>query len=66
MILDRETTARSYHVSVPYYSGNFTEGNSYVYTLELTQSGIEFIDVEIDNWVDVTVNSTPIIPSQVS
>ncbi len=66
LILDGESTARSYHVSLPYYSGNFTAGNSYVYTLELTQSGIEFIDVEIDNWVDVTVNSTPIIPSQVS
>ena len=66
LTLSGETNPRSYHVSLPYYAQYFTAGNAYVYTLELTRSGVEFIDVQIDNWVDVTVNSTPIIPSQVT
>ena len=65
------TNARTYEAKLPTYLGSqsyqgFMPGNCYIYYLKLTTSGIEFINVDITNWVDITVNQTPIIPSQIN
>ena len=66
LILGTENVTRTYSTKLPVYQNEFTAGNSYIYNLELSTAGITFNNVDITNWVDVTVNQEPIIPTQIN
>ncbi len=63
--INGESTPRSYSAQLPIYEGNMTAGNSYKYTVKLYESEIVVGGVYIINWVSVTANQTPIIPSEI-
>ena len=62
---------QNYTAKLPVYKANsgaspaFKPGICYIYNLSISASGITIQTVDVTNWVDVTVNNEPIIPSQV-
>ncbi len=62
--LSGETAARNYTASLPVYENNMEAAHSYKYTVTLYENEVVISSVNIIDWISVTANSTPIIPTQ--
>ncbi len=65
-LLGGETVARSYSAELPIFENNLEAAHSYKYTVSLYEDKVIINSVNIIDWISVTANNTPIIPTQSS
>lgn len=66
ILMNDETTPRSYNLELPLKEGSLIAGNSYVYYTAIKNNNIEFTGVTVKEWNYIPVNDSdaPIIPDQ--
>ena len=63
--LDDNNINRAYEANLPIYNNDMIAGRSYHYFLNLVGTVVTVGNVYVDNWVPVTANNSPIIPSEI-
>lgn len=64
VLVNGETSPRTYSVDVPVPDGELVSGNSYRFSAILGENTVSFADVNIVNWTDVDETGNPLYPSQ--
>lgn len=64
VLVNGETTPRTYSVDVPVPDGELVSGSSYRFSAILGENSVSFSDVNIVNWTDVDETGNPLYPSQ--
>lgn len=64
VLVNSETTPRTYSVDVPVPNGELKGGNSYVFSAILGENTVSFSDVNIARWTDIDETGKPLYPSQ--
>lgn len=64
VIVNGETSARTYSVAVPVPDGELIAGNSYRFKAVIQANGIELPSVSVTDWVDVDETGKPLYPKQ--
>lgn len=62
VLVNGETTSRTYSVSVPVQDGELKAGDSYLFSAVLEGNTVSFSDVSIKNWTEVDETGKPLYP----
>lgn len=64
LVINGETTSRTYEVAVPLPDGELKAGNSYLFQTVIDENSVTFPSVSIKNWTEVDESGKPLYPQQ--
>lgn len=64
LLINGETTSRTYEVQVPVPNGELKAGNSYLFLAVIDENSVTFPSVSIKNWTEVDEEGNPLYPIQ--
>lgn len=64
VLVNGESSSRTYEVSVPLPNGELKAGDSYLYRTVIEENSVIFPSVSIKNWTDVDETGKPLYPYQ--